>query len=251
MSVRTPTKTTLTVTIDSQQRRIQIGSGSGIAVTGVLVLGAEICPITAIIDATNGIVEVLRGREGTKAKGHLAGIEVDYFGATGGWKYDSVNKKVVATGYAGSYTDPILPTGSEWTDPDTGQVYKMVDTGAAFQVGEWVVVDGAGLAAQLAIGSKGHVGIVVETVESSDRLAWVLIIGTFSSALFDSDVTTAMQLGAAAGFAAPFDSTNHVLIERATCTVAPSTATSPTVGDGVGTAFIQRPWVSGVPTFVS
>jgi len=75
--------------------------------------------------------------------------------------------------------------------------------------------------------------------------------GTFASALFDSDVTTAIQLGAAAGFAAPFDSTNHTLIERATCTVAPSTATSPTVGDGLGTAYIDNPWVSGVATFVS
>jgi hypothetical protein len=216
---------------------------------GTLVLGRELCRIQAV-DTVRLTVDVVRGREGTAAKAHLASIAVYYFGS-GGYGQDGDTRAVTVDGYTGNLTRPTLPVGSEWTDPDTGNIYQLVDTGAAFQVGEWVVIDGAGLATQLALLSRGNVGIIVEAATASDQLAWALIVGSFAATLFDSDVTTAMQLGAAAGFAAPFDSTNHMIIARAICTVAPSTATSPTVGDGIGTAFIDRPFVDGVANFVS
>jgi len=261
MSVAALTTTTLSAALNASSRVFNLASTTGINGAGsltteqsVIVVGSEAMLVQRVPVA--GTVEVIRGFGGTKARSHASGATV-YAAARSLFAFAQPGDPsypggmVGLTGDAGDLPDYRLPVGLQVVDPNTGYEYMLVDCQSSFVVGEWVVIDGAGAASQLAIGSKGRVGIVVETVGASDRLSWVLRRGTYASALFDSDVTTGMELGAAAGFAGPFDSTNHVKIERATCTTAPSTATSPTVGDGVGTAYIDNPWVSGVATFVS
>jgi hypothetical protein len=243
------TQTTITADISASARTIPIASATGVAAGSILVIGQEAVLVQSV-NATALTCEVMRGHDGTRAKKHNSGALV-YVGSGSTLGIDPVTGQITVAGYTGELGDMTLPLGSKYFDPDTGNEYTLVDCGATFINGEWVVLDGSFLATQLAIGSKGRVGIVTETPGASDQLAWVLTRGTYASALFDSDVTTAMQLGAAAGFAAPYDSTNGVLIERATCTTAPSTATSPTVGDGLGTAYVDNPWVNGVATFVS
>lgn len=244
-----PTSTTLSEDITASATRFTVGSITGIAKGDLLVIGDEMMLVLDTV-TTPAQVQVQRGVNGTGAVQHntdaaiYQGDEEEFVKSRAG--------RIALAGYTGVLGEMELPLGRAYFDPDLGDEYALVDAGATFIVGEWVVLDGAFLATQLALAnSKGRVGIIVEASIVSDKVAWVLVRGTFASALFDSDVTTAMELGAAAGFAAPYDSTNHVLIQRATCTVAPSTATSPTVGDGVGTAYIDHPWVSGVATFVS
>lgn len=251
MAARTPNWTTLGVAISDAQRIITLASVSGINVNDKLVVGAEIL-IVRKVSSTASQVTVRRGAEGTAARKHPVGAPVYIFAANTqpAPRYDKERQRVVVGGYDGYLPAPALPIGLLEYD-DFGNEYMLVDCSKGFVVGEWVVIDHQGLASQLAANSKGRVGIVVEPVDQSDTLAYVLRRGSFASALFDSDVTTAMELGAAAGYAAPFDSSNHVKIERATCIVAPSTATTPTIGDGIGTAYIDRPWVSGIATFVS
>jgi hypothetical protein len=250
--------TTLSAAITNKQTRFAVASTTGISGLGslttqqsVLVVGAEKMLVQNV--PVSGVVEVMRGFDGTKAAEHASGTTVTIAAKTDiGFAENAYAVPLVGlTGDPGAKPGFALPVGQYRMDPETGYVYQLVDCQAAFQVGEWVVVDGNGLASQLAATSKGRVRIIVETIGSSDTLTWALARGTYASALFTSGVTTAVQLGADTGCAAPFSSANDVLIERATCTVAPSTATSPSVGGAVGTAYIDDPWVSGVATFVS
>ena len=244
-----PTYTTTAGDLSASGQSLVLTSVTGISAGTMLLVGQELMKVRSV-DTANVSVAVTRGREGTRAVAHNSGAFTWVF-ASGGYEVDKASGKVAVSGYTGELGPLVLPIGSKYFDPDTGNEYILVETGASLIVGEWVAISGAGVATQLAIGTKGRVGIIVEAAVASDQVAWALVAGTFASALLDSDVTTAMQqLGAAAGFAAPYDSTNHTWIQRAVATVAPSTATSPAVGDGIGTVYIDHPWCAG-PDFVS
>ena len=219
--------------------------------------------MTEIVGTTH--VVVMRGYAGTHARPHASGALV--FSGT----EDKFASKV-PTGYAVAADGPYLPlivlAGSSarafrilnnaWVevsvtrlynvrcvDQATGYEYLLVETSAAVVVGEWVVITGAGNASQLAAASKGRVGIVIEAAASSDLAAWVIVVGSYASALTTSDVTTAADMIAGTGAADILTSTGGNIIWGAAATVNPSTATSPTLGGGVATVYLLNPWVSG------
>lgn len=245
----TPYQTTLSAALDASAISLTTAASTGFVAGSYLVIGKEVLLLTKV-DTTNHVHEVKRGMRGTAAVKHLSSAIVT-LGAGSAFGLSTKPSGIEVAGYTGDYGTPALPIGSRWTDPDSGYEYLLVDTSAAFVVGEWVVITPAGAATPLAIDSKGRVGIVVEAPGSSDRLCWVIVVGSFASGLFTSNVTTGMQLGAGVGCATDYTCTNAVRIYGASCTTAPSTATSPTFGDGVGTAYLNNPWVNGVDEFVS
>ena len=258
--------TTISAAITKEQKTIPLTSVTGVAVENILVLGGEAMCVTEIVGTT--AVNVLRGCEGTHSRAHSSGA-VAWFGPPNYF----TNR--IPTGTAVSADEVVLPKivlaggsarcfrilNSAWvelstrrlagykaTDDATGYEYALVDCQSAFQIGEWVAIDGEGLASQLGTGTKGRVGIIIETVSASDTLAWAITVGTYASALLTSSVTTACVLIAGTGAANIGTSTGGNVIFNATCTVAPSTATSPTVGEGVGTVVLVNPYCYGITT---
>ncbi len=215
----------------------------------VLVIGSEAMTVTAVINSTT--VDVERGQQGTTALPHANSTTIYFGNSTSaiGSSLTSLSPAVftLAAPLATNGLPQFVTTvGAKRMDPNSGYVYMLVDCQAALVNGEWVIIDGNGLASALATGSKGRVGILVEDIAASDTWAWALVEGTYASALFTSGVTTACYLKAGTGCADIMTSTDGNIIFGATCTVAPSTATSPTIGDGLGTAYISNPWVQGV-----
>lgn len=221
-----------------------MSAGSNVAAPTTLVIGNEAFTVTAVINTTT--VDTERGQQGSSAAAHASGTTV-YLGSPSTLGTLSSAAALYTLAVAGTSLPQFVTTvGAKRMDPNTGYIYMLVDCQAALVNGEWVVIDGNGLASALASTSKGRVGILQEDVSASDTLAWVLVEGTYASALFTSGVTTACYLKAGTGCADILTSTDGNIIFNATCTVAPSTATSPTIGDGVGTAYIANPWVQGV-----
>ncbi len=224
-----------------------MSAGSSTAAATVLVVGNEAMTVVNVVNTTT--VEVERGTNGSAVSAHASGAIV-YFGNSS----SSIGNLATSTpsvfnlGAAQSTAGiPQFSTvvGMKKMDPNTGYVYQLVDCQNALFDGEWSVIDGTALASSLAAGSKGRVGIVVETVAASDTLSWVLREGTYSSATFTSDVTTACILKAGTSQPDILTSTDGNVIYGATCTAAPSTATTTILG-GVGTAYIENPWCFGV-----
>lgn len=142
--------------------------------------------------------------------------------------------------------DPRRVKNHRCFDPDTGYEYLLVGCAADLVDGEFVVVDPDGAASALATTSKGRVAIMVEAVTgSSTALSWALVVGKYANALTTSTVTTAADLIAGTGCANILSSDGGNIIWGAACTVAPSTTTSPSIGDGLATVYVSNPWVSG------
>jgi hypothetical protein len=245
--------TTLSAALDKDDIRFSVAASANMTVgdmttaASILVVGGEQMLLQRIPVANT--IEVQRGHNGTEARAHLSGALVTIgSGTLLGRTTDGVTE-LIGDATAG-YPNFQLPVGSYYTDRSTGFVYQMVSVATAVVAGEWVYISSAGAALQLTATAKGLVGICVEAAAAS-TYTWVLVAGTYASAMMVSDVTTAMELGAGTGVANPYDSDNAVLIHRASCSVAPSTATTPSLGQGLGTAWIDHPWVSGVATFVS
>lgn len=248
MSRTALTTTTLTAALNDSSREFAVGSTTGINGFGslttpqtVLVIGNEMMLVQGV--PVSGMVTVMRGYGNTRAKSHPAsavitiGTRADFSDNQGTWH----NERIGLTGNPGTLPDYVLPVGGTRVDPDTGNEYALVDCQAAMAIGSWVVITGAGLASALASTSKGRVGVVVETVGGSDTLSWVLVAGTFASAQFTSDVTTACELIAGAAIADILTSTGGNVIERATCISAPTSTTT-----DYGTVYMDHPWVSGI-----
>ena len=245
--------TTLSAAIDKAIRRFAVAATTNITVgdaetpASVLVVGGEQMLVQRI--PSSGIVEVARGWNGTEARAHLASALVTIGnGSLLGRTVDGFTE-LVGDPTAG-YPNFRLPVGSLHTDRSNGFVYRMVSVATAVVAGEVVVIDSAGAALRLAATSKGLVGICVEAAAAS-TYTWVLVAGTYASTFMTSSLTTALQVGAGAGALAQYDSSFAVLVHRATCSVAPSTATTPSLGEGLGTAWIDHPFVDGVDTFAS
>lgn len=258
------TQTTLASAVAVGDRRVTLASATGVAVSSILFVNGEAMVVQSIASAPT--FDVKRGQHGTPGLAHASGAVV-YHGPHSQFSAQIPKGKAVL---AEEVAMPriVLPEGrvfrilnDSWVevavgrmanhrcvDPDTGYEYILVDCQSAFQPGEWVVIDGDGLASQLSTSSKGRVGIIVETVGASDTLAWALVVGTYAGALFTSGVTTACVLIAGTGAANISTSSGGNVIMNASCSVAPSTATSPTVGDGVGTAVLANPFCYGLTT---
>jgi len=243
-----PTNTTLSAALDANSRSVPLTSASGMVADALLVVGQELMLINSV-DTTNNICYVQRGFSGTKAKKHESGSLV-YYGAKSVFAIDE-DRQISLTGYDGDFGKPVLPIGSYWTDPDTGYEYLLCDTGAAFEAGEWAIISAAGAAAAMTNTGKGRVGLCTEAVGASDKVAWFLVRGTYASAMMTSDVTTGATLATGTNSVDLWSSANGYRIFGATCTTAPSTATSPTYGGGLGTVYLNHPWAPGVDDYVS
>lgn len=248
MSATAPITTTLTAAITDRQTTVPVAVATSIVAGSVIAIGAEL----ALVQGVAGLnLSVERGQQGTQAVAHASGTTV-YAGAASVFKsvamYNLGQSRVAMDASQGVLPDLLLPTGSRVIDPNTGYEYIVVDCQSAFVLGEWVGIDGTGLATSIAATTKGRVGIIVETIGSSDTLALAMVVGTFASALFSSSVTTATaQLLAGVQYPDAGTSTGGNVIFNASCTVAPSTATSPggLTSAGVGTAYVYNPWCYG------
>lgn len=251
------TQTTLTNALDSSARAFLIDSTTGVQGSGsltteqsVIVIGSEAMLVQRV--PVSGTVEVIRGFAGTRAKAHAAGVRVFVgarsqfgFDQPGGGGSDDFGDLVGLTGDPGSFPAYRLPVGVCVFNPDDGNEYRLVDCQQANAIGDWVVIDGSGLATTLATTSKGRCGVIQETVGASDTLSWALVAGSSANVAFTSDVTTAAYLKAGTGKADLLSSTDGNIIWGASCTVAPSSATD------LGTGYLDHPWVSGVATAFS
>lgn len=248
---------------------VAVSSVSGITVGMLAAVNREVMLVNRI-DSTNVKVGVQRGYAGTTSRKHASGSvmwvdKAEYFSMDPPPSGQATLTEEIATprivlpaSYASPEARMFRIVNDSWVevdtqrlanhytfDPDTGYEYLLVDCQAAFQVGEWVVVDPEGLATQLAAASKGRVAIIVETVSASDTLSWAIVAGKYASALTTSDVTSAADLIAGTGAADILTSTGGNIIWGAAATTAPSTATSPSLGGAVATVYVHRPWVSG------
>lgn len=248
--------TTLSAALSREEKNVPLTSVSNISVGDLLIIGGEATKVTEIIGTTH--VVVLRGYAGTHARPHASGALV-YSGSE-----DKFGNKV-PTGYAVSTDAPYLPhivlaggsarafriLNDSWVevkvgrrlnfeveDPDTGYVYLLCESTAAITAGAWCVVDADGQAGLIATDSKGRVVVAVEAASASDTLFWGLVIGTYSAAQFDSDVTSACVLIAGAGIADISASAGGNVIHNATCITA--------VTSVLGTAYLNRAWVYGI-----
>ena len=244
-----PFQTTLAAAIGADDITLSVAASTGFTSGSYLVIGNEVILISTANTTTNTHA-VKRGMKGTKAVRHASGAIVS-LGAASTFG-PNVTSGVDVAGYTGDFTAPKLPIGRYWVDPETGYVYQHVSAAAALIAGEWVAISAAGAATLMTATSKGRVGIVVESTGLTSRLCWVLVSGSYASALFSSMVTTAIQLASWAAFPTAWTSGtgascgNDIRIHRATCTVAPTTNTTPYVGGGdYGTAYIDFPWVNG------
>lgn len=241
------TGTTLSAAIDGRQNRFALGSTSGINGTGSLtspqskiVVGGEAMLVQSI--PVSGVVEVMRGVDGTRARAHASGATV-YAGAKTLFDFTRTGEDglIGLAGDPGTSGLPFyrLPLGVKVVDPNTGYEYRLCDYQAVFAAGDWVVIDAAGLASALATGSKGRVGVITETT-SSDNWGWVGVAGSFTATRGTSTVTTACVLKAGAAVAALGDSAGGNVIFNATYTAV--------TGNTSGTVYIDNPWVYGLTT---
>jgi hypothetical protein len=248
MSIPVLSTTTLTAALDATSRRFAIGSTTGVNGLGsltspqsVLVIDGEAMLVQNV--PVSGIVEVIRGQLGTKARAHAASVVVS-FGAASRFSQNSVDGRLGLVGVPGSLPDYQLPVGGRSIDPNTGYEYVLCDATEAIDVGKWVNISSTGAAALIGTASKGRAGVAVETAGTSDVLFWVMVVGTYASALFDTDVTTACVLMAGTGVADISTTSGGNIIHGASCTVTPTCA-------GVGTAYLNNPWTYGIENAIT
>jgi hypothetical protein len=248
MAIPVLSTTTLTPALDGSTRRFAVGSTTGINGLGsltapqtALVIGGEVMLVQNV--PVSGIVEVIRGQYGTAAKPHAASATV-YFGAASRFSTNTVDGRVGLAAPDSALPVYTLPVGGRSIDHNTGYEYVLCDAGEAITAGQWVGISGAGLATVMTTGTKGRVGIAVEAAGTSDVLIWVLVVGTYASAVFDTDVTTACVLMAGAGIADISTTSGGNIIHGASCTVAPTCA-------GVGTAYLNNPWCYGIENAIT
>ena len=250
----TPFQTTLSSAMSASQSTLVTAATTGFAVDKHIVIGKEVMLLTAV-DLTSGMHSVKRGMKGSKAVAHASGAIVTLGASSAFGPYSE--EGVVIAGYTGGAINctPTLPIGSRKIDQDTGYEYILCDTGQAFVAGTWVVISPAGEATLLNSTAKGRVGVVVEAPGSSDRLCWVMVVGSFSSALFchtAQAVTTASALltasgtipGALGGIPTTCD-LQGTPVFNVTCTVALTTSVCPITGSNAGTAYLNNPWTPG------
>lgn len=247
----TPYQTTLAAALDASAVTIYTAASTGFAAGKFIVIGKEVLELTAV-DTTAHVHSVKRGMKGTAAVKH-ANTAIVSMGAASAFGPNTKDGVEVA-GYDGAYGTPKLPIGSEWTDPDTGYVYCLVDSGQAYVAGTWVSISPAGAATILDSTSKGRVGVIVEAPGSSDRLCWAIVKGSYNAALFAhtaAPVTTGTFLMSASGTipgalgSITTCNLQQTPVFNVACTVALTTGSCPITGANPGTAYLNFPWTPG------
>ena len=212
MSINALSSTTLSAAIDSRQTRFAVASTTGISGVGslttaqsVIVVGAEAMLVQNV--PVSGIVEVMRGANGTKAKAHVSGATV-YFGAASKFGFAEDGEVGLAgdAGYpAGILPNYRLPLGSRTTYG--GKEYILCDFTGTVHSGVTVSIsnDGAFSAAALTTSHQGSVGVVAEATSTSDQWGWVQVYGAASAQIAsgDSAATSAMVAVAATSVSSP------------------------------------------------
>ena len=222
MSTAALTTTTLSAALNARAVRFAVASttginGPGITTTGsVLVVGSEAMLVQRV--PISGIVEVVRGHGGTKAKSHASSARV-YHGARNLFAFEEAGGtglgKVGLAGDPGDYPNYRLPLGAEATDDD-GNVLVMCDFTETVYSGVTVGISNDGLftAAVLTDTHQGAVGVVVEQTSSSDRWGWVQVYGYNSGAQLssgDSAATSAHLALAASSVSTPASGLSNVV----------------------------------------
>lgn len=259
---------TISAAMTKSQLEVAVSAVTNITVGMIAVVNGEAMLVNKV-DASNTKLGLQRGYAGTKERKHASGSVMwvdrpEYFstdvpsGQATATEEVALPRMVLPAGYTAQEARCFRIVNDSWvevsthrlanhrcSDPDTGYEYLLVDCQSSFLAGEWCVVNPEGLASQLAASSKGRVAIIVETVSASDTLSWALVVGKYASTNTTSDVTTAADMVASTGTADILTSTGGNILWGAACTVAPSTATSPGLGGGVATVYVNNPWVSG------
>lgn len=191
--VAVPTSTTITAAMNRSGRTVALASLTGVAVGGFLVIGGEIVLIQEISGLL--VVQVERGQAGTAARPHASGTVV-YVGTanTFGTQGHLPALPNVPNDETNVLPNFALPIGSRVVDPNSGYEYLVVDCQSALQPGHWVLINEAGLATILtgdADGTtQGRVGIITQTIGSSDTLGLALVVGRYQGALCTSAFTS-------------------------------------------------------------
>jgi len=241
----TPYQTSLSAAVTADSNTIKTAASTGFAVGSYVVVGREVMLLTTV-DTTNHVHAVKRGMKGSQAKTHPSSAIVTL--GTAGTFGNVTASGVEIAGYVGNLGTPTLPIGSRWVDPETGYEYILCDSGATYTLGEWVVISPAGAATILAATSQGRVGIVAETVSASDKLFWVMVVGTSADGYCSSAITTAAPVTAGAGIVdASSSGVNNPVVRGVHCTA--DHATSCTITQA--TFYLNNPWVSAGDILVS
>lgn len=208
MSIAALSSTTLTNAIDGRQTRFAVAS-----TTGINGLGSLTAPQSTIaVDGeamlvlnvpVSGILEVMRGVNGTAAKAHAA-ASVVYYGAKTVFGF-AEDGQVGLAGDPGVLPNYRLPLGSR--KPIGGKEYILCDFTSTVHSGVTVSISSDGLftAAPLTGAFQGSVGVVAEQTSTSDRWGWVQIYGWASAQIAsgDSAATSAMVAVVASSVSSP------------------------------------------------
>lgn len=249
-----PYQTTLSAALDANQVTILTAASTGFAIGKYVIIGKEAMLLVAV-DTTNNVHSVKRGMKGTPAMPHASGAIVT-LGASSAFG-PVTNEGIVVAGYTGGGINcvPTLPIGSRKIDPDTGYEYILCKSASAHVAGEWVSISVAGVSTILDSTTKGRVGVVVEAPGAASKLHWVMVVGSYSSALFAHTagaVTTATALLAASGTipgalsAITTCNLQQTAVFNAINTSAITCGSCPITGANPGTVYLNNPWTNGI-----
>jgi len=244
MALTVLSTTTITNALTDKERRFAVGSTTNISAGNFITVGAELMLVQAI--PVSGWVEVQRGYGGTEARPHLASTTV-HIGTGDKFAVLSEPKALGLSGVDSVAGKPefILPVNQYRQDPDTGYVYLLCSFAGALVAGEWAHISSAGAATALAAAGKGRVGIVVEAVAASSY-SWVLVQGIYATAACESEITSALRLGAVASYAGAWTSNNEVLIHAAYFTEAADSCGVLSVGEATASVTVNHPWTDNI-----
>jgi hypothetical protein len=185
MAIAALSSTTLSAALDNKAIRFGLASTSGISGAGssqsVLVIDQEAVLVNSV--PLSGVVEVIRGAMGTKARPHASGATVYIATKAQIGFLEGPEGNVGLTGDAGSPAGSLpnymLPLGSERTF--AGKTFVLVDFQEQVHSGVVVGIDASYLASVLSSNHQGAVGVVAEGSTASDTWGWVQITGTCSA----------------------------------------------------------------------
>jgi hypothetical protein len=176
MAITALNTTTLTNAISSDEtRRFAVGSTTNItAGTSFLLIDGELMKVQTI--PASGLVEVMRGVEGTEARNHVAASAI-YIGSGSAFAARQFDGSIGLAGDPGTLPQYAAPLGKRKRD-ELGNEYLLCDFGEAVFSRQAVLISDAFVATKLATTGRGRVGIVAEVDGgTSDQWGWVQIYG--------------------------------------------------------------------------
>jgi hypothetical protein len=187
MSVAAFSSTTLSAAITKSQTKFAVASTSGVYGIGsltnpqtTLVVDGEAMLVQSV--PVSGVVEVMRGAHGTKAKAHVSG-SVAYVASPS--RLSGVTADGQHVTFTGSDDGPLpgyaFPLG--YRQVVGGKEYVLCDFQETVHSGVTVSISNDGLftASVLTTSHQGAVGVVAETTTASDTWGWVQVYGYTSA----------------------------------------------------------------------